>query len=78
MCKRCGQATIEEIRKSIATDDVSPDLLPFLDRMAEARQKYFDAQLPDYIATAEDQMIVTKVTDKEYSDLYDELYEILA
>lgn len=78
MCKKCGQYTIEEIRKSIAIDDVSPDLLPFLDRMAEARQKYFDAQLPDYMKLAEDQMIVTKISDKEYSDLYDELYEILA
>lgn len=79
MCQKCGQSTIEQIRKSVATDDVSPDLLPYLDRMAEAWTKYFDAQLPEYIDSAEEQITeITKVSDEEYKALYDELYEILA
>lgn len=79
MCNKCWQHTIEEIRKTVATDDVSPDLLPLLDRMAEAWKKYFDAQLPDYIKLAEEEITeITKVSDEEYSDLFDELYEILA
>jgi len=79
MCKQCGAGEIHEIRKATATDDLSAELLVILDKIAQAFAKYFDTQLPKYIAQAESAIIpITSAEDPAYSDLYDTLYAQLA
>lgn len=79
MCKQCWQWEINEIRKATATDDLSAELLTALDTIAEAFARYFDSQLPKYIAQAESAIIpIMSAEDPAYSDLYDTLYKQLA
>lgn len=79
MCNQCGAWEINEIRKATATDDLSAELLLSLDKIAQAFAKYFDSQLPKYIAQAESAIIpIMSAEDPAYKDLYDELYAQLA
>lgn len=76
MCK--ANYAIEQIRKATVDENLSADLLLYLDRIAEAWSKYFTQQLPDYIALASEQITPVEKVDKEtYEQLYTALYEAL-
>lgn len=69
---------IEEIRKATAEEDLTAELLVYLDRIADAWNTYFTKQLPEYLTLAEEEIMpVEKVSNETYDQLYTALYDSL-